>query len=84
VETVGRTFSKSSSTPPNFRHEKWRDLHEVDVRARTQVDAIVRHFAKQDGTDETLKARDQLRWVGLMNNYRHYAEEIILREVVWE
>ena len=59
-------------------------LHEVDVRAWEQVDAIVQHFAKQNGTDEALKARDPMRWVGLMNNYRHCDEEIVLREVVWE
>lgn len=58
-------------------------LHEVDERATAQVNEIVTAMAKADGTDEALKARDQLCWVGLMNNYRSCAEEIVLKEVVW-
>ena len=34
-------------------------------------------MAEQDGTDEELKAKDQMRWIGLMNNYKHCAEECI-------
>lgn len=59
-------------------------LREVDARASMQVDEIVAAMAKADGTDEVLKARDQLRWAGLMNNYRACAEEIVLKEVVYE
>ena len=59
-------------------------LHEVDERAEKQVDEIVTAMAKADGTDEALKARDQLRWVGLMNNYRSCAEELVLKEVIYE
>lgn len=56
----------------------------MDERASKQVDAIVAAMAKKDGTDEVLKACDQLRWVGLMNNYRDCAEEIVLKEVAYE
>ncbi|MDD4415042.1 MAG: TnpV protein [Oscillospiraceae bacterium] len=59
-------------------------LHEVEERAMQQVEDIVQHFAKTEGTDEKLKAENQMRWVGLMNNYRHCAEEIVLKEVVFE
>ncbi|MDD4415049.1 MAG: TnpV protein [Oscillospiraceae bacterium] len=59
-------------------------LHEVEERAIRQVEDIVQHFAKSEGTDERLKAENQMRWVGLMNNYRHCAEEIVLKEVVFE
>lgn len=58
-------------------------LHEVDQRVAEQVEQIVADMARHDGCDETLKARDQFRWVGLMNNYRHCAEEIILNEIVY-
>lgn len=59
-------------------------LREVDSRAARQVNEIVAAMAKAEGTDEALKARDQLRWVGLMNNYRACAEEIVLKDVVYE
>ena len=40
-------------------------LHEVDQRARRQVEGIVKHFAEVDGTNEKLKAENQMRWVML-------------------
>ena len=33
--------------------------------------------------DETAKARDQMKWVGLMNSLKAQAEEIILSELVY-
>ena len=59
-------------------------LQEVDGRAEKQVYKIVTAMAKADGTDEAFKARNQIRWVGLMNNYRSCAEELVLKEVVYE
>lgn len=58
-------------------------LHEVDERAIKQANQIVEALTKADGTDETLKAQDQMHWVGLMNNYHHCAEEIVFQEVVF-
>jgi len=57
-------------------------LHEVDAWATEQMDIIVAAMAKQDDTNEALKSSDQLLWVGLMNNYRHCAEEIILKSII--
>lgn len=52
-------------------------LLDIDKTATEQVDKIVKAMAEIDGTNEELKAKDQLKWVGLMNNYRHCAEECI-------
>jgi len=52
-------------------------LREIDETATRQVNEIIQAMAKQDGTDEKLKAKNQMRWVGLMNNYLHCAEECI-------
>lgn len=57
-------------------------LYEVDTVAARMNEQIVNAMAKADGTNELLKATDQMRWTGLMNNYRHCAEEFVLREVV--
>lgn len=58
-------------------------LHQLDEDANERFDALVAAYAKADDTDENLKARDQMRWVGLMNNYRHSAEEVIRDEIVY-
>ncbi len=56
-------------------------LHDIDVQANERFSDLVAAYAKAEGTDESLKAREQMRWVGLMNNYRHCAEEVLLKEL---
>ena len=58
-------------------------LLEINEQAQTQVDQLVIRWAKLNGCDETLKATDQMEWVGRMNNYKMMAEELVLNEVVY-
>ena len=58
-------------------------LREIDKMATEQVNHIVAHLAAKEGMDEQLKATDQMRWVGLMNNFQAAAEEVILREIIY-
>ena len=59
-------------------------LHEIDVQAASMVEAIVANLARERGIDEELKASDTLKWVAEMNNIKASAEEIVLREVVYQ
>ena len=59
-------------------------LHEIDVQANEMVEAIVANLATERGIDEELKASDALKWVAEMNNIKASAEEIVLREVVYQ
>ena len=59
-------------------------LHEIDVQANEMVEAIIANLAKERGIDEELKASDALKWVAEMNNIKASAEEIVLREVVYQ
>lgn len=44
---------------------------------------IVSHMAATDGTDEKLKTTDQMKLLGLMNNYRHCAEEVVFDSIIY-
>ena len=57
-------------------------LVEVNECCTRQCDFIVQQMAQREGTDEKLKARDQMRWIGLMNNYRNAAEEFVIAEYI--
>ncbi len=57
-------------------------LYEVDVQAQETIEQTVLAMAKADGCDETLKIQDQMKWVGLMNNYKTCAEEIVFKELI--
>lgn len=52
-------------------------LSDVERQAQEELEQIVQAMAQKDGTDEALKARDPMKWVRLMNNYRHCAAEIV-------
>ena len=59
-------------------------LHKIDVQANEMVEAIVANLATERGIDEELKASDALKWVAEMNNIKASAEEIVLREVIYQ
>lgn len=60
-----------------------KHLEEIDQQAKEMVDRLVFQMVKTLGVTEELKARDQLKWVGMMNNIQASAEEIVLRELIY-
>ena len=58
-------------------------LKEIQEMATQMIEQIVEKLAKQEGTTEELKEKDQMKWVGLMNNYKIIAEEQVMREVIY-
>ena len=58
-------------------------LMEIEQTARSRVEQIVSQMAQTEGVTEVLKATDQMKWVGLMNNFRSAAEEQILQELIY-
>ena len=58
-------------------------LAKLDKQAEEQLALIIRQMQEAEGVTETLKAADQLEWVRRMNSIRNRAEEIILREIVF-
>ena len=59
-------------------------LHEIDVQANEMTEVIVANLARERGVDEELKASDAIKWVAEMNNVKASAEEIVLREVIYQ
>ncbi len=62
----------------------WPHLLEIDEKAHAMVETMVAQMAKTEGLTEKMKSTDPMRWVGLMNNFKNVAEEIVLREIVYE
>lgn len=58
-------------------------LEKIDLRAKNELDRLIPLFAEQQGVTEELKAENQLKWVGLMNNIKARVEEIIYAEIVY-
>ena len=58
-------------------------LEKIDRQATEMVERLTEQMAAQQGVTESLKASDQMQWVGLMNNIKASAEEVVLRELVY-
>lgn len=58
-------------------------LLEIDEAANRRMDVLMPQLMKAAGVTEELKAADQMKWVGLANNCRAQAEEIILAELIY-
>lgn len=46
------------------------------------MDSILPRMMEAAGVTEELKARDPMRWVGMMNTLKAQAEEIIIDELI--
>ena len=58
-------------------------LREIEETANRRLEQMMPNLLKAAGVTEDLKARDPLTWVGLMNNCKAQAEEVILRELIY-
>lgn len=58
-------------------------LADIDQQAQKRLDTIIEQTAQSQGVTETLKAADQMAWVGRMNNIRASAMEIVDQEIVY-
>ena len=56
-------------------------LLEIDRAAHERMDAMLPRMMEAAGVTEELKARDPIRWVGLMNTLKVQAEEVIFSRI---
>ena len=61
----------------------WTYLADMNEQAEERLDLIMEQMKAAEGVTEELKARNQLEWVGRMNNIRNRAEEIINSELIY-
>ena len=58
-------------------------LLETEDTANEMLDSMMPGMAREAGATEELKARDPMRWVGLMNCCKAQVEEIIFAELIY-
>lgn len=58
-------------------------LNRVDQEARELVEILMKQMKEKQEVTEQLKMQDQMKWVGIMNNIKACAEEIVLKERVY-
>ena len=58
-------------------------LEEIDNSAIDMLEGLVKQMAEKQDVTEKLKADDMMKWVGLMNNIRSAAEEVVLNDLIY-
>jgi len=57
-------------------------LIDTNEAALDMMETLVKQMAEAEGVTEDLKRRDQMAWVGAMNNIRNRADEIVRAELI--
>ena len=60
-----------------------KHIVETDKQAKRRFEILMKQMLERNPIDENLKNTDPLKWTGLMNNYKHCAEEIVLSKLIY-
>ena len=58
-------------------------LIEIQQQAEMRIEQLVSQMKVKENITEELKAKDQMTWVGLMNNIQKSAEEVVANELIY-
>ena len=58
-------------------------LYKLNEEAQERYKSLLVDFAESHGLTEELKAKDSLKWTGLMNNIQNSVREELMREIVY-
>ena len=47
------------------------------------MERLKEQMKEKQGVTEQLKAENQMLWVGMCNNFRHSAEKVVPKEIVY-
>ena len=59
-------------------------LHQTEQAALQRLELLTKQLASEQGVTEDLKEKAPMQWLGLMNNIRSQAEEVILTELIYK
>ncbi|MDE5830595.1 MAG: TnpV protein, partial [Clostridia bacterium] len=60
-----------------------KHIVETDKQAKERFEMLMKQMLEKSPIDENLKNTDPLKWTGLMNNYKHSVEEVVLQELIF-
>ena len=60
-----------------------RYLADINQQAEQMFHRLIEEMVQKQGVTEQLKAEQPMEWIGLMNNIRACADEIVLNDIVY-
>ena len=58
-------------------------LQEIETTAQNRLESLMTQLKAKNNVTEELKAKDQMKWVGMMNSLKNQAEEMILTDLIY-
>lgn len=78
-----KSYKKAFYTLLLTNYKLYDYLLKVDKIANKELEILINELIISHDITEDLKASNQLKWVGLMNNVHNSAEEIILNKYIY-
>lgn len=78
-----REYKKGLYTELKMSGELRNHLIDIDKQAKKEVDKLIKEFAKAENIPLYFDGNDAMLWVGLMNNIKDRAEEIVFNEIIY-
>ena len=64
-------------------YNKLMQIKEIQETATERVEKMTKQLKLKSNLAENTKNTDMLYWVGMMNNFKNQAEEIIFNELIY-
>ncbi|MBR3890080.1 TnpV protein [bacterium] len=58
-------------------------LMEIQKQAEMKIEQIISQMKVKENITEEMKQENQMKWVGLMNNLKMTAEEVVMKELIY-
>lgn len=58
-------------------------LHQVDEECYDMLELLMEQMKARQGVTEQLKSENMMLWVGMVNNIKASAEEVVLKDIVY-
>lgn len=65
------------------KYNKLMQIKEIQETAAERVEKMTKQLKLKSNLAENTKNTDMLYWVGMMNNFKNQAEEIIFNELIY-
>ena len=78
-----KTHKKAEYTIMFMDNTLRKHIVDTDKQAKERFEILMKQMLEKNPVDENLKNTDPIKWVGLMNNYKHSVEEIIFEELIY-
>lgn len=60
-----------------------KHIIETEIEVKVRIESIIEELKSKSNLTEEMKNSDPLYWIGIMNNFKNQAEEIVLKELIY-